>query len=69
MDEPLSGLLAPPCDLGGALRVVAPLVATESLWGVGISALVLGREELVGRRLAAGAALVVAGGVLIGVFR
>jgi len=29
IDELLSGLLAPPCDLGGALRVVAPLVAGQ----------------------------------------
>ena len=51
------------------MTVVSPLVATESLWGVGVSALLLRRRELVGLRLAAGAALVVAGGVLIGVFR
>ncbi|RDI73947.1 EamA-like transporter family [Gaiella occulta] len=53
----------------GRLSVVSPLVATESLWGVGLSAVFLRRHELVGPRLAAGAALVVAGGVLIGVFR
>jgi drug/metabolite transporter (DMT)-like permease len=53
----------------GRVSVVSPLVATESLWGVGISALLLRRHELVGRRLAAGATLVVAGGALIGVFR
>lgn len=53
----------------GRLSVVSPLVATESLWGVGLSALFLRRHELVGPRLVAGAALVVAGGVLIGVFR
>lgn len=53
----------------GRVTVVSPLVATESLWGVGLSALLLGRHELVGPRLVAGAALVVAGGVLIGVFR
>jgi drug/metabolite transporter (DMT)-like permease len=53
----------------GRVSVVSPLVATESLWGVALSALLLRRHELVGRRLFAGAALVVAGGVLIGVFR
>jgi drug/metabolite transporter (DMT)-like permease len=53
----------------GRVTVVSPLVATESLWAVGLSALLLRRHELVGPRLAAGAALVVAGGVLIGVFR
>lgn len=53
----------------GRVSVVSPLVATESLWGVGLSALLLRRHELVGRRLAAGAALVVAGGALIGAFR
>ena len=51
------------------MTVVSPLVATESLWGVGLSAIFLRRHELVGPRLVAGAALVVAGGVLIGVFR
>jgi drug/metabolite transporter, DME family len=50
----------------GRVSVVSPLVATESLWGVTLSALFLRRRELVGVRLAAGAALVVAGGVLIG---
>jgi drug/metabolite transporter (DMT)-like permease len=53
----------------GRVSVVSPLVATESLWGVGISALLLRRHELVGPRLASGAALVVAGGALIGIFR
>jgi transporter family protein len=53
----------------GRLSVVSPLVATESLWGVTLSALLLRRYELVGPQLFAGAALVVAGGVLIGVFR
>jgi drug/metabolite transporter (DMT)-like permease len=53
----------------GRLSVVSPLIATESLWGVTLSAVFLRRHELVGRRLFAGAALVVAGGVLIGVFR
>jgi drug/metabolite transporter (DMT)-like permease len=53
----------------GRVTVVSPLVATESFWGVGLSALLLRRHELVGPRLVAGAALVVAGGVLIGVFR
>ena len=53
----------------GRVTVVSPLVATESLWAVGLSALLLRRHELVGPRLFAGAALVVAGGVLIGIFR
>ena len=53
----------------GRVSVVSPLVATESLWGVALSALLLRRHELVGPRLFGGAALVVAGGVLIGVFR
>jgi uncharacterized membrane protein len=50
------------------VSIVSPLVATETLWGVGLAALLL-RSELVGRRLAAGAALIVAGAVLIGAFR
>ena len=53
----------------GRVTVVSPLVATESLWGVGLSALLLRRHELVGPRLFGGAALAVAGGVLIGIFR
>ena len=51
------------------VTVVSPLVATESLWGVALSALLLRRHELVGPRLFGGAALVVAGGALIAVFR
>ena len=50
----------------GRVSVVSPLVATESLWGVGLSALLIGKTEGVGRRLVVGALLVVAGGVLIG---
>jgi drug/metabolite transporter (DMT)-like permease len=53
----------------GPVTVVSPLVATESLWGVALSALVLGRAERVGVRLVAGAALIVCGGILIGTFR
>jgi drug/metabolite transporter (DMT)-like permease len=53
----------------GRVSVVAPLVATESLWGVVFAALLLRRSELVGRWLVAGAALIVAGGALIGVSR
>ncbi|GIU94278.1 MAG: hypothetical protein KatS3mg012_0735 [Gaiellaceae bacterium] len=53
----------------GKVSVVSPIVATESLWGVALSALVLGRSERVGRRLVAGALLVVAGGILIAIYR
>jgi len=53
----------------GRVSVVSPLVATESLWGVALSALVIGRKELVGRHLVLGAVLVVAGGALIGATR
>jgi drug/metabolite transporter (DMT)-like permease len=53
----------------GRVTVVSPLVATESLWGVLFSAVFLRRTEGVGARLFAGAALIVAGGVLIAVFR
>jgi drug/metabolite transporter (DMT)-like permease len=53
----------------GPVTVVSPLVATESLWGVLLSAVVLGRSEHIGVRLAAGAGLVVSGGILIGSFR
>jgi drug/metabolite transporter (DMT)-like permease len=53
----------------GRVTVVAPLVAIESLAGVGLSALLLRHSELVGKRLLLGAALIVAGGALIGGFR
>ena len=53
----------------GRLSIVAPLVATESLWGVGLSALFLRQIEGVGRRLVLGALFVVAGGILIGLSR
>ena len=53
----------------GPVTVVSPLVATESSWGVALSALALRRAEGVGPRLAAGAALIVCGGALIGTFR
>lgn len=53
----------------GRVSVVAPLVATESLWGILFAALFLRRSELVGRWLVVGAVLIVAGGVLIGVSR
>jgi uncharacterized membrane protein len=53
----------------GRVTVVAPLVAIESLVGVALSALLLRRSELVGRQLLFGAALIVAGGALIGATR
>jgi drug/metabolite transporter (DMT)-like permease len=53
----------------GRVSVVSPIVATESLWGVLLSWLVLRKSEHVGRRLVLGAVLVVAGGVLIGIYR
>ncbi len=52
----------------GRVTVVSPLVATESLWGVALSVLFIRRTELVGRRVLAGAALIVAGSALIGVY-
>ena len=53
----------------GPVSVVAPIVGTESLWGVAFSALLLHKTESVGRRLVLGALLVVAGGALIAVYR
>ena len=53
----------------GRVTVVAPLYATESLWAVVISALVLRRAERFGVRLVAAAVLVVGGGALISSFR
>ena len=48
------------------VSIVSPLVATESLFAVLLAVLLLRRTELVGRHLLLGAALVVAGGALIG---
>jgi drug/metabolite transporter (DMT)-like permease len=53
----------------GRVTVVSPLVATESLFGVLFAVLLVGRSELVGRHVVAGALLVVGGGALIGAFR
>jgi drug/metabolite transporter (DMT)-like permease len=53
----------------GRVSVVSPLVATESLWGVLLSFLLIRHTEGVGRKLALGALLVVAGGALIGASR
>jgi drug/metabolite transporter (DMT)-like permease len=53
----------------GRVTVVAPLVATESLWAVLISMVVLRGSERIGPRLLVAAALVVGGGALISGFR
>ena len=53
----------------GTVSVVSPIVATESLFGVAFSALFLGHSEGIGRRVVAGALLVVSGAVLITAFR
>lgn len=53
----------------GRVSVVSPLIATESLWTVLLSLVFLRGHEHVGVRLLTGAALVVAGGVLIGAVR
>ena len=51
------------------MTIVAPLNATQSLWGVIFAAAFLGKREAIGPRLLAAALLVVAGGVLIGISR
>jgi transporter family protein len=51
----------------GRVTVVSPIVATESLWGVLLAAVFIGRSERIGPRLVAGALCVVAGGALIAV--
>jgi drug/metabolite transporter (DMT)-like permease len=53
----------------GRVTIVAPLNATQSLWGVIFAAAFLGKREAVGPRLLAAAVLVVAGGALIGISR
>ena len=53
----------------GRVTIVAPLNATQSLWGVIFAAAFLGRREAIGPRLIAAAVVIVAGGVLIGINR
>jgi drug/metabolite transporter (DMT)-like permease len=53
----------------GKVTIVAPLNATQSLWGVVFAAIFLGKREAVGPRLLIAAVVVVAGGVLIGASR
>jgi drug/metabolite transporter (DMT)-like permease len=53
----------------GRVTIVAPLVATESLFAVLLSMIVLRRSERIGVRLLLAAALVVGGGALISSFR
>lgn len=53
----------------GRVTVVAPLVAIESLAAVVLAIVFLRDSERVGKRLIVGAALIVAGGALIGAFR
>jgi len=53
----------------GRVTIVAPLVATESLFAVLISMVVLRKSERIGVRLLLAAALVVGGGALISSFR
>jgi drug/metabolite transporter (DMT)-like permease len=53
----------------GSVGIVAPLNATQSLWGVVFAAMIYRNAEAIGRRTVLASVLVVAGGVLIGVFR
>jgi drug/metabolite transporter, DME family len=53
----------------GRVTIVSPLVATESLWGVALSALLIRQTEGMGRKVALGAILVVAGSAVIGATR
>jgi hypothetical protein len=53
----------------GPVTVFVPLAGTNALWSVLLAYLVFGRSEAIGRHIMLAAALVVAGGALIGVFR
>ena len=53
----------------GRVTIVSPLVATESLFAVLFSILLLRRSERIGKHVVLGAFLVVAGGALIGASR
>ncbi|HUK43998.1 MAG TPA: DMT family transporter [Gaiellaceae bacterium] len=50
----------------GRVSVVSPLIATEALWGIGLAAIVFGSAERIGVRVVVGGAVIVAGGILIG---
>ena len=53
----------------GRVTVVAPLNATQSLWGVLLAAIVFGSLEMIGRRTVLAGLLVVAGAVLVSATR
>jgi drug/metabolite transporter (DMT)-like permease len=53
----------------GRVGIVAPLNATQSLWGVAFASLLYAGADAIGRRTVLAGALVVAGGALIGAFR
>jgi drug/metabolite transporter (DMT)-like permease len=54
----------------GRVSIVAPLNATQSLWAVALSALILGRAaDVIGRRLLVAGVLIVAGAAFIGAVR
>jgi drug/metabolite transporter (DMT)-like permease len=53
----------------GRVGIVAPLNATQSLWGILFAALLFHRTEMIGRRTVVAGLLVVAGGVVVGVVR
>jgi drug/metabolite transporter (DMT)-like permease len=54
----------------GRVSIVAPLNATQSLWAVALSALILGRAaDVISRRLLVAGALIVAGAAFIGAVR
>lgn len=53
----------------GPVGVVAPLNATQSLWAVALAWALIGKDERVGRGTLLAAALVLAGGALIGIAR
>jgi uncharacterized membrane protein len=53
----------------GRVTLVSPLVATESLFGVLFSILLLRHSERIGKHVVIGALLVVIGGALIGASR
>jgi drug/metabolite transporter (DMT)-like permease len=53
----------------GRVGIIAPLNATQSLWGVVFAVIVYRRAEVVGRATVVAAVLIVAGGAVIGVMR
>jgi len=53
----------------GRVAIVAPLTSTQTLWVIGLSALLLGGAERLGGRVLGAGVLVVVGAAVVGASR